>query len=131
MPNFSFIAPNQCHDMHDTGNSSALCAFEPDPTLIQMGDAFLQELVTEIKKSDAWRDGKNVIVVLWDENDFSSLPNKFVAIIETDYGAMGIRSGKLYNHFSLLKTLETGFGLECVNHACDDTVQGMSDLLGF
>ncbi|CAG9931304.1 alkaline phosphatase family protein [Candidatus Nitrotoga arctica] len=68
MPNFSFIAPNQCHDMHGTGNSGALCAYEPNPTLVQMGDASVQERVTEIKKSDAWRDGKNAIVVLWDEN---------------------------------------------------------------
>ena len=130
MPNFSFIAPNQCHDMHGTSNSGALCAYEPNPTLIQMGDATVQELVTEITKSDAWSNGKNAIVVLWDENDFSSLPNKVVAIVETNYGAMGIQSGKPYNHFSLLKTLEIGFGLKCLNHACDENVEAMFDLFG-
>jgi hypothetical protein len=35
-----------------------------------------------------------------------------------------------YTHFSLLKTLEGGFGLTCLNHACDAIVKAMSDLFG-
>lgn len=128
MPNFSLIAPNQCHDMHGIGNGGAFCAYEPNSSLVQMGDASVQKLVTEIKKSKSWREGNNAIVVLWDENDYSSLPNQVVTIVETNYGSMGVQSGKPYNHFSLLKTLESGFGLECLNHACDENVQVMSDL---
>jgi hypothetical protein len=35
-----------------------------------------------------------------------------------------------YTHFSLPKTLECGFGLPCLNHACDATVKVMSGLFG-
>ena len=39
-----------------------------------------------------------------------------------------IQSANAYNHFSLLKSLEAGFGLPCLNHACDTNVGVMSDL---
>jgi len=128
VPHFSFIAPDQCHDMHGIGNGGSFCAYDPNPTLILMGDMSVQSLVTAIKKSESWKRGKNAIVVLWDENDYSSLPNRVVTIVETSYGAKGVQSGRPYNHFSLLKTLETGFGLPCLNHSCDPNVQVMSDL---
>jgi hypothetical protein len=39
-----------------------------------------------------------------------------------------VQSSQPYNHFSLLKTLEAGFGVDCLNHACDKNVAVMSDL---
>jgi phosphatidylinositol-3-phosphatase len=39
-----------------------------------------------------------------------------------------VRSANFYTHFSLLKSLEAGFGLPCLNHACDESVHVMSDL---
>jgi phosphatidylinositol-3-phosphatase len=32
--------------------------------------------------------------------------------------------------FSLLKSMESGFRLPCLNHACDGNVKVMSDLFG-
>jgi len=130
VPNFALIAPNQCHDMHGIGNGGAFCMYDPNPALIQAGDASVQRLVTEIKKSESWKRGHNAIVVLWDENDYSSLPNRVVTVVETNYGDKGVQSSRPYNHFSLLKTIETGFGLQCLNHACDANVNVMADLFG-
>jgi len=67
---------------------------------------------------------------VWDENDYSSLPNQVVTIVDTSYAPTGIQSNVRYNHFSLLKTLEAGFGLPYLNHAADKNVNLMSDLLG-
>jgi hypothetical protein len=39
-----------------------------------------------------------------------------------------VESDNFYTHFSLLKTLEAGFGLPCLNHACDASVNTMADL---
>jgi len=134
VPNFLFIAPNQCHDMHGVGNGSAFCAYDPNPptqmnpTLIQMGDATVKQLVMAIKSSEAWKHGKNALIVMWDENDYSSNPNQVAMIVDTNYGVHGVKTNKPYNHFSLLKTLESGFGLDCLNHACDKNVQVMSDM---
>jgi hypothetical protein len=125
-PNFSFIAPNQCHDMHGIGNGSPLC--NSDATLLQMGDASVKQLVGAIKSSRSWKEGKNAIIVMWDENDFSASPNQVVTIVDTNYGVTGVMSNQPYSHFSLLKTLDAGFGLPCLNHACDSNVNLMSDM---
>jgi len=50
--------------------------------------------------------------------------------VETNYGKRGVRSGRFYTHFALLKSLESGFRLPCLNHACDSSATVMSDLFG-
>jgi len=139
VPAFSFIAPNQCNDQHGRGNAGPVCEFDPNdngtqdglnPGLIYRGDVTLQLLVTAIHNSPVWHDGRSAIVVLWDENDYSIAPtkNQVLLIVDTNYGARGVQSAKFYTHFSLLKSIEAGFGLPCLNHACDSNVQMMSDL---
>jgi phosphatidylinositol-3-phosphatase len=139
VPAFSFIAPNQCNDQHGRGNAGPFCNFDPsdngtqaglNPALILRGDLEVERLVTSIQRSPVWREGRNAIVVLWDENDYSLAPNinQVLLIVDTNYGTHGMRSGRFYTHFSLLKSLEAGFDLPCLNHACDSTVNVMSDL---
>ena len=139
VPTFSFIVPNQCNDQHGRGNAGPFCAFDPNdngtqaglnPALMQAGDVAVRRIVTAIKESPTWKEGQNAIVILWDENDYSIAPNKntVLVIVDTNYGSHGVQSATLYNHFSLLKSIEGGVGLPCLNHACDSGVQVMSDL---
>jgi len=139
VPSFSFIVPNQCNDQHGRGNGGAFCNFDPsddgsqsglNPALIYLGDVTIQRIVQAIKRSPAWREGRNAIVLTWDENDYSLAPNinQVVLIVDTNYGVHGVQSGRRYNHYSLLKSLEAGFGLPCLNHACDANVDVMTDL---
>jgi phosphatidylinositol-3-phosphatase len=141
VPTFSFIAPNQCNDQHGRGNGGAFCNFDPtsngtqaglNPALIYRGDVTVKRLVRAIKSSRAWHEGRNAIVVLWDENDYSTAPNinRVLTIVDTNYGVHGVHSAHFYTHFSLLKSLEAGFELPCLNHACDESVKVMSDLFG-
>jgi hypothetical protein len=141
VPTFSFIAPNQCNDQHGRGNAGPYCNYDPssngnqtglNPALIQLGDNTVEKLVTSIKSSPAWKKGNNAIVVMWDENDYSTAPNtnQVVLIVDTNYGAHRVSSSNYYNHFSLLKTLDTVFDLPCLNHACDAGVNVMTDLFG-
>src|ERR1035441_9573717 len=101
-----------------------------DANAIAQGDAGLSVLFRSIKSSKTWKEGRNVIVVVWDENDYSSLPNQVVTIVDTNYAKTGFTSNIRYNHFSLLKTLEAGFGLQYINHAADKNVNLISDLFG-
>ena len=129
LPNLSFIAPNQCHDQHGRGSSEVGTGCSVDANTIAQGDAALQDLVTAIHSSPVWRGGdRSAIVVVWDENDYSSLPNQVVTVVDTNYGVKGVKSNTAYNHFSLLKTLEAGFGLRYLNHAADSNVMPMADL---
>jgi hypothetical protein len=93
----------------------------------------VKELVTAIKQSPVWEQGSNAIVVVWDEDDYSISPtvNKVLVIVDTNYGSHGLQSAASYNHFSLTKSIEGALGLPCLNHACDSTVNLMSDLFGY
>jgi hypothetical protein len=138
VPDLAFIAPNQCDDMHGRGNGTAFCNFDADdngtqqglnPSLILQGDLALQRIVTAIKASPVWSESRSAIVVVWDENDYSThTSNQVVFIVETNYGPHGLNSGKFYDHYSLTKTLDGTFGLRCLNHACDPGVQVIADL---
>jgi phosphatidylinositol-3-phosphatase len=139
VPTYSFIAPNQCNDQHGRGNAGPFCNFDPisdgtqaglNPALIQQGDVTVQRLVTAIHNSPAWREGRNAIVLLWDENDYSLAPNinQVLTVVDTNYGVHGAHSSRFYTHFSLLKSIESGLRLPCLNHACDANVNVMSDL---
>jgi phosphatidylinositol-3-phosphatase len=165
VPSFAFIAPNQCNDQHGRSNGDAFCAFDfgvangngltvgtqdgLNPGLIQQGDVTIERLVKAIHASPVWRDGRNAIVIVWDENDYSgsqtqssglfppATQNKVVLTVQLNGDGdndaddvAGVQSGTYYNSFSLLKSLESGFGLPCLNHACDSNVSVMSDLFG-
>jgi hypothetical protein len=141
VPAFSFIAPNQCNDQHGRGNAGPQCDFDPsdtgaqsglNPALIFVGDQALRNIVHAIHSSPVWKEGRNAIVVLWDESDFSSVPNvnQVLTIVDLSDGPHGRSSKRMYTHFSLTKTLDAAFGLPCLNHACDSDVNVMSDLFG-
>ena len=134
MPNLAVIVPNQCHDMHGyVAGGTQICAGATAVEagfLMAQGDAALAKLIGGIKSSRVWNRGRNAIVVVWDENDFSNAPNRVVMLVETNYAANGHRSRQPYDHFSLLRTLEAGFGLPCLNHACDETSKVMKDMFG-
>jgi hypothetical protein len=138
VPSFAFIAPNQCNDMHGRGNGTAFCNYDADdngtqtglnPSLILQGDLAIERIMTAIKASPVWQNSKSAIVVLWDENDYSTkTSNQVVAIVDTNYGKHHVKSTNFYTHYSLTKSLDGAFGLPCLNHACDAKVPVMADL---
>jgi hypothetical protein len=145
VPAFSFVAPNQCNDQHGRANGGAFCNFDPmsngsaaglNPALLLRADDAVRQLVTAIHNSPAWaaghsdRPNRSAIVIVWDENDYGVAPekNQVVLLVDTNYGVHKLQSTIRYTHFSLLKSLESGLGLPCLNHACDADVSVMSDL---
>jgi len=139
VPHFSFIAPNQCNDQHGRGNAGPQCDFDPNdngtlaglnPALMYLGDLTVRNIVKAIHSSPAWHEGRNAIVVLWDEDDYSVAPttNQILLIVDTNYGVHGVKDGNFYTHFSLLKSIEGGFRLPCLNHACDADTKVISSL---
>jgi phosphatidylinositol-3-phosphatase len=137
LANFSLIVPDQCHDMHGTGP----CADENG--LIAAGDAYVGSTVQEIMASNVWQQGRNAIVITWDEDDFSDIGQPgtgccgsdpggghVATIVITNKGAHPLRDNTPYNHYSLLLSYERAFGLACLANACDaaDGVKPMTPL---
>ncbi len=135
LPNYSLVVPDQCHDMHGTGGCSSTNG------LIAAGDRYVGTTVQEIMASPTWRHGNNAIVVTWDEDDFSDSGKTgtgccgfdpggghVATVVITNHSDGHVADSTPANHYSLLKTMEQAFGLPCIAHACDASVQPLDKL---
>jgi hypothetical protein len=143
VPDYVWISPDQCHDMHGRGGggSSDPCDFSNVQKLIATGDAFLSATVNAITSSQAWT-GNSVIFITWDESDFPftdvsgcchAVPGGghvvTLTISHSDHSAR--TSNVPYNHYSMLATIEGGWKLGCLDFTCDTAnVPPMGDLVG-
>ena len=143
VPNFVWISPDQCHDMHGVSTSNAQflnnpdCAFPAsglDHSIIKLGDNYLRKTVDEITESRVWRTQKSALVIVWDENDYSSANgcchsptgvngvvlggSNAPAMVLTSRDPQHFFSNTPYNHYSLLATIEQLWGLGCLENAC-------------
>lgn len=125
-PNLAFIVPNQCHDMHGTGGP---CAHDTDAQLITAGDKKIEALVGTITAWRDWHRGRNIIAITWDEDNYARPDNHVPAIFVTNHGPRGVRDATPYTHYSLLRTIEAGFGLEYLGHAADPGTKTMSPMV--
>ena len=114
VPNFSFIVPNQCDDMH------GLTQCRNNQTNIQVADSWAATTVAAIRRSQAWRTGNNAIVLYWDEGvspqgccDADPGGGQVPAIVITNNGPRGVTDGNPGNHYSMLATIQQAFGLGC------------------
>ena len=144
VPAYSWISPDQCHDMHGRGGPpSDPCNFGNVSGLISTGDAFLSTTVGEIMNSPAF-NGNSVIFITWDESDFpfsdvsgccDAVPGAgggHVVMITISHSSHAPRTSNVaYNHYSMLSTIEQGWSLGCLAFTCDTAnVPAMSDLVG-
>ena len=142
VPSYSFIAPDQCHDMHGrAATPSDPCDFSQVQSLISTGDSFLQTWVAKIMSSSAW-DDNSVIFIQWDESDFTgSGPIGFgdtsgccdsptlngalnggghvVSLVISQSDNSAVKSNIAYNHYSMLRTVQEAWRLGCLGFTCD------------
>lgn len=113
-PNYAFITPNLCNDMHNCSVST--------------GDTWLKNNVPAILNSPACTSDKCLLVLTWDEDNGSS--GNHVLTIFAGSGAKtgGITSSASYTHYSLLRTVEGIFGLP-TQTSNDANASPMTDLL--
>jgi hypothetical protein len=113
-PNFAFITPNMCDDMHD-------CS-------IQQGDAWLKSQVPTILSSPAFTTQNSLLAITWDEDDFSGT-NQVATLFLGSNVAHATASATSYNHYSLLRTIEAGLGLATLT-TNDAGAVAMADMFG-
>lgn len=127
LPNFAFLTPNLCHDMHGIDASGSPCPSRDVQGLIHIGDRYLAGVVPLILHSPAWV-ANSLLIIVWDEGaskggccgERSNTGGGLVpAIVIAREGARGFTSRVPYNHYSMLATVETLWHLGCLRHACD------------
>jgi phosphatidylinositol-3-phosphatase len=108
VPNFVWITPNLCHDGHDCGSAQV--------------DAFLRSVVPNITASLAYRD-HGALFITYDEGTLNTgcCGGAAGGQVESLVLGPGIRAGSTINfptdHYSILRTIEDGFGLRHLAHA--------------
>lgn len=119
VPNFSYIVPDECDDMHgappwcvDSGATTSV----QQSFLIARGDAFVGSVVNEITSSSMWQAGNNAIIITFDEGNTAT--GRVATIVITSHGPRGVTDKTSLNHFSLLASVEQTFGLGCLANAC-------------
>lgn len=112
LPNYSFITPDVCSDMHN-------CS-------ISAGDNWLSELVPRVLGSPAFTQQKSLLVITWDEGDKSS--NNVLTIFAGPAAKRGYVSSQHYTHYSLLRTIEDNWQLRPLT-SNDASVPAMTDML--
>jgi phospholipase C len=151
LPNYAHIVPNQCNEMHGRDDSPATpedCRKSNVEGLIRRGDKIVGELVDKIMRSRIWSAPANsAIVITFDENgkaernagpqgccgyDPKSAANfgggRIPTIVITNHGVRGVTDPTPYNHYSLLRTTETAFGIEEHLHNAANTAEGVVDM---
>ena len=138
-PNLSFVVPNLCNDGHDHRNGK--CVDGKTPGGLAAINSFLRREVPMIMNSTAYQqDG--MLIITFDEADLegndkdarsccgepvgpnTQAPGMFGpgggrigAVIISSFVKPGIANTKSYNHYSLLRSLETLFGLSHLGYA--------------
>ena len=102
-PNYVFISPNLCNDMHNCKEN------------IEVGDEWLAGMVTKIMNSPAYHKDKSLIVITYDEAEFAAFQNKVPLILIGSGVKEHFASSTRYDHFSLLRTIETSWRLPAMS----------------
>jgi len=102
VPNFVYITPNLCDDMHDSLGCSSSDS-------IKNGDSWLSSEVPKILASGAWQNG-GALFITWDESEASEDPMGMLVLSPLAKGN-GYASTVNYTHSSTLRTFEEIFGL--------------------
>jgi hypothetical protein len=113
-PSFGFITPNMCSDTHD-------CS-------VATGDSWLKAHLPAILTSPAFRTQRSLLMVTWDEDDFSGANHIPLLMLGTAVRS-GYRGTTAYTHFSLLHTIEAALGVPAIT-ANDANAALMADMFG-
>ncbi|HUI89266.1 MAG TPA: alkaline phosphatase family protein [Anaerolineales bacterium] len=113
LPNFIFVTPNMCNDAHD-------CA-------IDIADAWLQKFMGQIMRPLDQGRQPYLIVITWDEGQGNhsccGLPaeagGRIATILVSPQAKAGFQDDTPYSHYSLLKTIESAWGLPYLGHSAD------------
>jgi len=106
---FSLIVPNLCNDEHD-------CP-------ITVGDHWLHTWIPLILHSPAYKSGRTLLVITYDEG--ADIGNRVYTVAVNPSIQPGTIIRTPLTHYSLLKTVQQLLRLPCLAHSCDTTTNSM------
>ena len=129
LPEFSFVTPGLCDDMHNFPAGVAGCADD-----VKGGDSWLAKWIPILTSGPDYTSGHLLIDIAWDEGGggtdgadcvTASTADCIVPNIVISPYTTHVVSGTDFSHYSLLKTTEDLLGLPLLGHAADATTNDM------
>jgi hypothetical protein len=131
LPNFAWIAPNDCYDMHWMTGPCETLTGDTKANRVAIGDAYIKNIVQAVAATPSYQAGQTLIVVTWDESNEQSVQNKGnwgidcsspsvynnnkatcqVPTILVSERMPGGSDNAFYSHYGLTKAFEQNFGL--------------------
>jgi hypothetical protein len=118
-PDFVYLLPNDCHEMHGDTVAGSPCASDTQPQLITAGDTWLSANLPAVINS-TWFKAKGVIIITWDESrgtDSSGccggvasgghIPTIVITTTNTGRGPFSSTG----DHYGTLAAIEKAFGV--------------------
>ena len=117
-PNLMWLTPNDCDNMHAASVCTNGCVSGSNTVCIQEGDNYLKGLVPNILNSYTFQNTRAALFITFDEGKVTACPlngNKSEDCLYSVWAGPEVNtnfnSTKLYNHYSLTKTIETNWNL--------------------
>jgi hypothetical protein len=110
LPNYSFIIPNQFNNSHDCPPSIPNCT---NADKLATADQWLQENIDPLIASTAFRQN-GLLVITFDESINSDTENgggHIITVVISPKAKQGFQSSTLYQHQSLLRTVDEALGV--------------------
>jgi hypothetical protein len=98
VPAFVFVTPNMCDSMHS-------CS-------VWNGDAWLAHVIRRLTASRAYQRGTMAVFVTFDESGANDSDDRVATFVISPSTPPHTRSGKWFDHYSLLRTTEEMLGLD-------------------
>ena len=123
LPDFAYVTPNLCNDMHDQ------C--DPFPNGVSNGDDWLNAWIPLFVQSAEYRRGRTAVMVLWDEGApsepfGSDQPGAVIApSANPTSSATGREVTAIVNNISALRAIESMMGVPLLY--CAGGMQGNGD----
>ncbi|MFI9201427.1 alkaline phosphatase family protein [Streptomyces sp. NPDC053048] len=102
LPTVSFVVPNMCNDMHD-------CS-------VRTGDTWLKD---NLKGYADWAKTHNSLLLVTFDEDNRLSGNRIPTVLHGQHVKAGATSNTTYNHYDVLRTLETMYGLPHTGNAAN------------
>jgi hypothetical protein len=112
LPRFAFVVPDLEHDMHDGP--------------VSVADGWLRDLYSRLVASSGWRPDTRLVVTF----DEGTADDNRVFTVVTGPRVRPRLDDTVYSHYSLLRSVETLFGLPHLGHAADTstaTIPALAD----
>jgi uncharacterized protein (TIGR03437 family) len=135
-PDFVWITPNDCDNMHGDTSTGSPCAGKTRAQLVKAGDGWLSNNIASVISS-SWFAQNGIIIITWDEGTTKagccklSAPGGHIAtiVVTTNNAGLGTFAGT-GDHYGTLAAIEKAYGVSLLLNSANAINGDLSGAFG-